>query len=247
MKMVNKADVVKIEDLTIENEYLFATILLQNKSLTKQLIEKFIGVDNNTDIDYVNTEESQKATFNSKGVRFDVYIKDQSGVAYIVELQRKDTKELAKRARYYQAISDTRNLPKGNPYRNLKDNYVIFICREDVFGHGLYKYSFKNTCAEVKGLALDDGTHKIFFNTKGTKGEICEDILAFLRLVEGQTSANLLMSQWQQLKLMRSGEQCICKVTYENGTLLTVGQSRVKNKVEMKVGKKKKVKLRKVC
>ena len=67
-------------------------------------------------------------------MRFDVYIKNQTGVTYIVELQRRDTLELPKRARYYQAMSDSRQLPKGkaHKYSDLKDNYVIFICLKDI-------------------------------------------------------------------------------------------------------------------
>jgi len=125
-------------------------------------------------------------------VRFDVYIKNQTGVTYIVELQRRDTLELPKRARYYQAMSDSRQLPKGkaHKYSDLKDNYVIFICLKDIFGHGYYKYSFENTCCEVEGLKLQDGTHKVFFNSQGIKGDICEDVRALLKAIEGETSDN---------------------------------------------------------
>ena len=73
----------------------------------------------------------------------------------------------------------------GDDYADLKDNYVVFICRDDIFKQGQYKYSFKNTCTEVAGLDLNDGTHKIFFNTKGTKGDICEDVIALLKRIEG--------------------------------------------------------------
>ena len=190
--MMKQLDGINVEVLTIGDEYLFETILLENKELTQELIGKLIEVSNITNIEYISTEENQLSTYQSKGVRFDVYIKSQTGVAYIVELQRRDTKELRKRARYYQAISDSRQLPKGrsHKYEDLKDNYVIFICREDIFGLDHYKYSFENTCSEVKGLRLEDGTHKIFFNTQGTKGEICEDVKEFLSAIEGKSSNN---------------------------------------------------------
>jgi len=187
-----------IEKLTIGDEYLFETILLRNKELTKLLIEKFIGIPDIEDIEYINVEDVHQNTYNNKGVRFDVYVKSQTGVAYIVELQRKDTKELEKRMRYYQAVSDSRQLPKGHPYKDLKDNYVIFICREDIFGEGLYKYSFANMCLEVEGLKLDDGAYKIVFNTQGsTEGNVCEDIIAFLKAIEGESSDNPFVKQFE--------------------------------------------------
>jgi len=195
--MKKQIDSINVETLTIGDEYLFETILLENKELAKELIGKLIEVLDIEEIEYISTEDNQQPTYENRGVRFDVYIKSQTGVAYIVELQRKDTKQLRKRARYYQAVSDSRQLPKGkwHEFESLKDNYVIFICREDVFGLDYYKYSFENTCFEVEGLKLQDGTHKIFFNTQGTKGEICEDIKAFLKAIEGQTSDNLFVKK----------------------------------------------------
>ena len=185
--MTKQIDGVNVEELTIGDEYLFETILLENKELAKELIEKLIEVSDIDDIEYINIEDTQQPTYENKGVRFDVYIKSQTGVAYIVELQRKDTKELPKRARYYQAVSDINQLKKGKKYDydDLKDNYVIFICREDIFGLDYYKYAFENTCPEIEGLKLQDGTHKIFFNTQGSKGEICADVKAFLGAIEG--------------------------------------------------------------
>jgi len=176
---------VNFNEITLSDQHLFETMLLQDMGVRKRLIGKLIGIPTIADIVYIHAEDSQKPSFTSKGVRFDVYIKDQEGVAYIVELQRNDTKELVQRARYYQAVCDSKQLVPGDDYRDLKDNYAIFICREDIFKQDLYKYSFKNTCTEVENLDLKDGTHKIFFNTKGSKGDICEDVIALLKRIEG--------------------------------------------------------------
>jgi len=179
-----------IESLTLGDEHLFEEVLLRNKDITKHLLEKFTGICEIADIEYISTEDVQSITKEAKGVRFDVYIKDQAGVAYIVELQRTDTKEIPQRSRYYQTTSDSRQLPRGAKYRDLKDNYVIFICREDIFGHGLYKYTFENMCHEVQGLKLDDGTYKIFLNTQGNNGDTCDDVVDFLKSIEGIASNN---------------------------------------------------------
>jgi len=75
--------------------------------------------------------------------------------------------------RYYQAMSDSKQLPKGviNTHKDLKDSYVIFICREDLYGRGRYRYSFRTTCVEEPDLKLEDGSYKMVFNTQGTQGE----------------------------------------------------------------------------
>jgi len=195
--MTKQTEKIDIDKLIVGDEYLFEELLLRNKDLTKQLIEKLVDIPDISDIEYISVEDVHHNTNENKGIRIDVYIKSQTGVAYIVELQRKDTKEIEKRMRYYQAVSDSRQLPigKDNPYKKLKDSYVIFICREDIFGEGLYKYSFENTCLELNGLKLKDGAYKIVFNTQGTKGDICKSVLAFLRLIEGESSDDPFVMQ----------------------------------------------------
>jgi len=186
---------IRIEDLTFGDEYLFEEVLIRNKDITIQLLERITGVTEITHIDYISKEDVQTTGANTKGIRCDVYVKDQDGVAYIVELQRRDTKEIPKRMRYYQTTSDSRQLPKGGKYKDLKDNYVIFICREDIFGHGLYKYTFRNRCDEISNLTLDDGTHKIVLNTQGNNDDACSDVVDFLNLIEGVASDTPLIKQ----------------------------------------------------
>jgi len=182
---------VNIDELTLGDGYLFATVM-QNKELCKKLIERLLEIPNIEDIEYIGVEESYKHSYASRGVRFDVFVKDQIDVAYVVEMQTADTKELERRARYYQSMIDSKQLKKGkkNSYKNLKNSYVIFICQDDIFGDGQYRYSFENICTEVLGLKLNDGAYKIFFNTKGVHGNISDDVLAFLQAVEGIKTDN---------------------------------------------------------
>ncbi len=78
-------------------------------------------------------------------------------------MQMEDTKELPKRARYYQSVRDTNDLRKGAMYKSLKDQYVLFICPDDIFKEGLPIYSFQNYATENKKIALDDRTFKNFY------------------------------------------------------------------------------------
>ena len=83
--------------------------------------------------------------------------------SFDIEMQVVDTKELPKRARYYQSIRDTDELHKGAMYADLKDLYVLFICPDDIFGEGLPIYSFQNYAAENKNIALNDRTFKNYY------------------------------------------------------------------------------------
>ena len=49
-------------------------------------------------------------------------------------------------------------------------------------------YTFTNLCHEQNGLELGDETVKIFLNTKGTAGEVDDDIEKFLAYVDGKAA-----------------------------------------------------------
>ena len=56
-----------------------------------------------------------------------------------------------------------RTLPKGSQYKDLKQNFVIFICTFDPFLKGKPIYSFQNYCIDYGvPIPLADGTEKIF-------------------------------------------------------------------------------------
>lgn len=46
--------------------------------------------------------------------------------------------------------------------RHLPSTVIIFITQEDIFGKDLSMYTFREQCAEVTELLLEDGTSKIF-------------------------------------------------------------------------------------
>ncbi len=52
----------------------------------------------------------------------DIYVKGGAGEAYVLEMQATDTKELPKRSRHYQSITDLQLLDKGIPYKEINRN-----------------------------------------------------------------------------------------------------------------------------
>ena len=91
-----------------------------------------------------------------------------------------------KRSRHYQGVIDTNQLPAGSiDYNKLNNSYIIFICEFDLFEKGWYFYSFEERCNEDYNLKLNDGTKKIFLNTKGNNynGEP-KELLEFLQYVK---------------------------------------------------------------
>ena len=76
-------------------------------------------------------------------------------------------------------------IEKGKPYDILKESYVIFICTFDFFGKGRCVYEFENLCLEDNEIKLNDGTHKIFLNTKGDKSDINKELKSLLEYFDG--------------------------------------------------------------
>ena len=121
-----------------------------------------------------------KETYDSKGIRLDVYVEDKDDV-FNMEMQVEISSELPKRSRYYQDLMDLNLLEAGCRYKDLKRSYVIFICMKDVFKENLPVYTFENRCLENRELSLQDGTQKIFLNAAAADGEYGEQMSPKLR------------------------------------------------------------------
>ena len=99
-----------------------------------------------------------------------LYVEDSSRV-FDIEIQNILDENLAKRTRYYQSMMDIDLLLKGKNYTELKESFVIFVCKEDFFGLNLPCYSFSNICKENPDLQLGDESHKIIFNASAFANE----------------------------------------------------------------------------
>ena len=174
------------EELTIQDNFLFQKVM-QNKRICKHLIEKILNIKVQ-EITFPDSEKSIDIRYDSKGIRLDVYVKDETGRIFDIEMQcsNGNDDELPKRTRYYQGLIDMDILTKGESYSQLKPSYIIFICTFDPFEENLPMYTFRNRCVEKDGLELGDQTTKLFLNCKGRSDQLNPDVAAFLRYVDGK-------------------------------------------------------------
>ena len=119
---------------------------------------------------------------SKRSVRLDAYLDDGKTI-YNIEMQTAEQIALPQRSRLYQAHIDVNQLERGQYYDELRPSYVIFICTFDPFGKSLYRYSFRNVCREDGEVELQDEAYKLFFNTKGTRGEIPEALKEMLAYI----------------------------------------------------------------
>lgn len=174
------------ENLKISNDFMFAKVM-RNPELCKGMLERLLDIR----IDHIEYPEEQKVidiARDSKSIRLDVYLSDEKGTIYNVEIQASQNRNLPKRTRYYSGMIDLNAIEKGVDYSELPQNFVIFICTFDAFGRNLWRYTFENICKEEPGISLNDGTCKIFFNTKGTKGNISQETKNILKFIEDNTT-----------------------------------------------------------
>ena len=151
------------EDLDITDDFIFSRVM-RNKKLCRTLLEMILKVKVGK-IKFLTSHHAIQIEPNAKGIIMDVYLKDENKVIN-VEMQTSNKGDLPRRARYYQAAADIDTTPKGSKYKDLKQNYVIFICTFDPFLKGKPIYKFQNLCFEHgEPIYLGDGTEKIFLNT----------------------------------------------------------------------------------
>lgn len=135
------------------------------------------------------TEKEQRISPLKRFVKLDVWAWDVDDVVYDTEVQQEDTKNLPKRSRLYQALIDVKLLKPGEiDFNHLNKVYVILIMPFDLFGYGLYRYTFINKCTEVPELSLGDDAIRIFFNTHGRDAKgLNPELIELLKYIEHTT------------------------------------------------------------
>ncbi|MDE6773802.1 MAG: Rpn family recombination-promoting nuclease/putative transposase [Treponemataceae bacterium] len=181
----------KWERATLADNFIFCKVMTENPDLCRELLELLLGI-RIEQIEQPVAERNFKADYGSKGIRFDVYVKDGTGRCFDIEVQTTNRRNLARRARYYQGLMDVDSLRSGEDYGGLKDSYVIFLCLDDPFGRGLPVYTFRSRCTEDAGVFLDDGAHKIFYNAAKHAIMPSGELRSFFRFLSGGEDGSAL-------------------------------------------------------
>lgn len=172
----------KLQELTIKDNFMFAAVMMDPENcrgFLEMLLEIPIA---RVEVSY---EKSMVYRPEYKGVRLDVFAKDEHNTRYNVEMQVAK-RALERRSRYYHGQMDMEMLLSGMDYRQLPNAYVIFICDFDPFGQGRYLYTVKKRCQELPELPYEDGNTTMFLSTCGkNEDEVPKSLVNFLRFVRG--------------------------------------------------------------
>ena len=184
------ADVwTRLNQMNLLNRFLFnETVDDPNayRAMVEILMEGHISL-----LNWTQTEKELRVSPDLRQVRLDVIGMDQDGELYQLEMQQNNTYNLPKRSRYYQGQIDVSLLKPGSvDFNELNDLTMILVAPFDIFGYGLYRYTFEEYCYEVPGLKLNDGARRIFINTKGKNPEkFSREFLDFMEYINTTTDA----------------------------------------------------------
>ena len=183
---------IDFNKITFSNNYMFNAVMTR-KDLCRRCLERILN-KSITDITIPDSEKWVGPDIDAKSIRLDIYCEDE-GTMYNIELQNGIDSNLQKRSRYYQALMDIDMLEKGHDYSELTNSIVIFICTFDPYKMDRHIYTFENRCIQDNNLKLDDGTTKIFLNTKGKVDDVPKPLKLFLDYVDNGVVADDLTKQ----------------------------------------------------
>ena len=172
------------QELDLMNRFLFDNVM-EDEETCRDILSICLGREIPT-IVKAQKEKTCEVSDWLRAARLDIFSLDENDTAYNAEAQQKNTYNLPKRMRFYQAHLDVSLLKPGeDDFNQLNDSFMVMIMPFDLFGKGRYRYTFENYCIEEPGLRLNDHAVKVFLNTRGTNDdEVDDELIEFLRYME---------------------------------------------------------------
>ena len=105
----------------------------------------------------------------------------------------------------------------------LNEVLIVLIMPFDLFGYGLYRYTFQMKCQEIPELKLDDGATRIFLNTKGKHPEsVSPELIELLKYMEHSTDE---VSEACESKRIQEMHRRVCQIRASEKTEVKYMQS----------------------
>ena len=160
-------------------------------------------------LDRVETEKELRVSPQLRAVRLDVVSMGNDKKLYYTEMQKTNTHNLKKRSRYYQGQLDVSLLEPGcKDFNKLPNTCFILVAPFDIFGKGLYRYTFEGFCKECPDLKIEDGATRIFINTKGNNREkFTEEFLELMAYINKTTEETAAKLKSERVKLIHKRVQ----------------------------------------
>ncbi len=227
----------EFKNLPLSNVFMFGEIMRQ-EHICKLFLEALLGRPIER-IVYVSKEETISDELVWHGIRLDVYMKDESGTIYNIEMEAASRGKIPHRVRFYQGTMDRRVLETSKDYRELPDSFIIFVCDFDYFGGGLAVYKRKTVLEGCEDIPYEDGSHVYVLNSKYQKGNADPAILEFLRCirendVDYEYESELMQAVCPAIKDIRNDEKK--EASYVTMQMYIADEKRIAREEGMKEG-----------
>lgn len=211
----------KWEKAGFKDSVIFAWVVSENKDICLEILQIILPELNITRIVEIRSEDTRKDSRVLRDVRFDVYVEDDKGRMYDIEMQVNNNHDLGKRLSYYQSNLVRQSLTEGQSFLEKVNTYVIFICDYDFGGSGLPRYTTRLILDE-NGKTIDTGEHNVILNAKAKDfAGVSEKLKAFLEYVNSSLITSDLTQRIETSveNLKKSVERKGSYMTYEQEML----------------------------
>ena len=242
----------KLGDLNLMDDFLFQAIMSYPDigELFAQKILELIFHRQFRNLKIVAQKVYGGLNTDLRGARLDLYVEendcariDATCADSVYDLEPDQNNKTAslrsfpKRVRFYHAIIDSHVLKSGQEFGKLKNVYVIFLCNYDPFGCDRAKYTIKNMCVEDPDIPYEDGACTIVLYTKGTQGDIPEDLRQFLDYMEHTNTDHAITDTLKELQQMvdtvkQDGEVSIAYMKWFEHDQMLLEEGRDKGRAE---------------
>lgn len=185
------------DELNLIDSFLFgySTENPKNAELIARIIIKRVLKRNLKNVRITQEKNFLGITPDAHGIRMDLYVEEleengeELATVYDIEPNKYGLKDLPKRSRFCQALTDAKSLSAGKPYDKLPEYFSIWILKEDPFGENRVMYEVKNHVVNNPDIVYNDGVTKIFLYTGGKVGGD-EELCTLLRYFEESSAEN---------------------------------------------------------
>ena len=166
--------------------------LMESKAVAQELLQVILQKKNLKVVQCA--VQLSLRNIGSHSVVLDAVCRDEADNWYNVEVQKADSDDYQKRARFNMANMDTKFTEKGVPYDKLPEIYVIFITNFDIFKRGKTVYNIGRIIKET-GDAVYNGTHELYINTAVDDGSEIAELMQYMKKTEGENRRFPQLSQ----------------------------------------------------
>lgn len=161
MKLTNEQKRAKVRDFRPIDDVFFE-VLAQNPLVCQEML-RIILEDEKLVVTSVITQSDERNLYG-RSVRLDALCLLGNGTKCNIEVQRSDSDNHLKRARFNAASITVKDSEPGTDFAEVLELYIVYISEFDFLKGNKTIYHAEKVLRET-GEVIDDGLHEIFVNT----------------------------------------------------------------------------------